>query len=263
MSSSRTIHFLILPTIFLNGLPSFAAVSMNEFLIESQLLGPRKLYIADHIIRIDCLKEGLTIISKKPFAHVTCFNRSSRRICQADSQLAVKELRTLGVLMAEAGEVKLSWSPAGSQTIQGIPCAVYRAKVTHTEAQPDKADEIDWRKYWVRKDVLVPKAVGDILAAAVCAPNIPGIPQRLEHFGSETDFNIPFLSRSNIDTKKKTLRVVITNRSMKRISVPDTFFDIPKGFKLKKDIRKVFLNRGGIESLKDAGVSPGFLFESK
>lgn len=243
--------------------PAFAAIPLYEFIVESQLLGTRKLYVSDNIARIDCPREGLTIITKKPFNRVTCFNVSSKRICEADTAAAVKDFRTLGVLMAEAGEVIIQWKPAGKEKVQGIPCEAYKAKVIHTEARPNKADEADWRKYWVRKDVEVPKSLGDILAAAVGAPNIPGIPQRLEHFGSENDFDVPFLTRSNIETKKKTLKVIISTKSKKRISVTEKFFEIPKGFKVRKDFKKVILNRGGMDSLKDAGLSPGFLFESK
>lgn len=236
---------------------------MTEFLVEGKLLGPRKMYVCDSMIRIDCPKDGLTIISKKPYTHVTCYNRTSRRICQGESSKAVEELRTLGLFMAEAGEVSISWSPVGKETIQGVPCLAYKAKVTHTEANPKKADEADWQKYWVRKDLDVPKAAGDILAASVGAPNIPGIPQRLEHFGSETDFNVPFLSRSDIDTKKKTLQVIIANKSKKVVFLPDSFFEIPQGFKKMKDFKKVLLHSGGIQSLRDAQSAPGFLFESK
>ncbi len=261
--NSLSSKLLLLPIFFLNCTPAGAAVEMDEFVVDSQLLGTRKLYVSKSIIRIDCPRESLTIISKKPFSHVTCFNKSSRRICEGESGIAVKELRTLGVLMAEVGEVKLTWNPVGAETLQGVPCTAYKAKVTHTEAQPKKADEADWRKYWVRKDLEVPKAAGDILAAAVGAPNIPGIPHRMEHFGSETDFNIPFLSRSNIDTKKKTLKVIISNKSRKKVTVPDNFFDIPKGYKTRKDFKRVLLHSGGIQSLKDARVAPDFLFESK
>jgi hypothetical protein len=258
-----SVKLILLPIFFWNCASACAALEMDEFVVESQLLGPRKLYVSKSIIRIDCPRESLTIISKKPFSHVTCFNSSSRRICQAESAIAVKELRTLGVLMAEVGEVKLTWNQVGTETLQGVPCTAYKAKVTHTEARPQKADEVDWRKYWVRKDLEVPKAAGDILSAAVGAPNIPGIPQRMEHFGSETDFNIPFLSRSDIDTKKKTLKVIISNKSRKKVTVPDSFFDIPKGYKIRKDFKKVLLHSGGIQSLKDARVAPDFLFESK
>lgn len=259
----RSIKILLVPAFLLSCASAHAALEMDEFVVDSRLLGPRKLYVSKNIIRIDCPRESLTIISKKPFSQVTCFNRSSKRICQAESAVAVKELRTLGVLMAEAGEVTLTWNPVGTEILQGVSCTAYKAKVTHTEAKPDKADEVDWRKYWVRKDLEVPKAAGDILSAAVGAPNIPGIPQRLEHFGSETDFNIPFLSRSNIDTKKKTLKVIISNKSKKKVTVPDSFFDIPTGYKMRKDFKKVLLHKGGIQSLKDARVAPDFLFETK
>ena len=259
----RPIKFFLLPTFLFCSVAANAKVEMDEFVVDSQLLGQRKLYVSRSVIRIDCARESLTIISKKPFSHVTCFNKSSKRICQADTAIAVKELRTLGVLMAEAGEVTLTWSAVGPETIQGVPCTAYKAKVTHTEAKPNKADEADWRKYWVRKDLEVPKLVGDILSASVGAPHIPGIPQRLEHFGSENDFNIPFLSRSNIDTKKKTLKVVISNKSRKKLSVPDNFFDIPEGYMKRKDFKKVLLHSGGIQSLKDAQISPDFLFETK
>ena len=140
-----------------------AGVTMYQFDVTSQLLGPRQLYISDNIIRIDCPRDGLTIISKKPFNHVTCFNNSSKRICELTSSNAVRELRNLGLIISEAGEVTLSWSKVGPESIQGVPCIAYKAKVTHTEARPDKADEVDWRKYWVRTDIEVPKSAGDIL----------------------------------------------------------------------------------------------------
>lgn len=259
----RSIKFLLLPAFLLCSASASAALEMDEFVVDSQLLGPRRLYVSKNIIRIDCPRESLTIISKKPFSHVTCFNSSSKRICEAESAIAVKQLRTIGVLVAEAGEVSLTWNAVGTETLQGVSCMAYKAKVTHTEAKPNKADEADWRKYWVRKDLEVSRPAGDILSAAVGAPNIPGIPQRLEHFGSETDFNLPFLSRSNIDTKKKTLKVIISTKSKKKVTVPDNFFDIPKGYKLRKDFKKVLLHKAGIQSLKDARVAPDFLFETK
>jgi hypothetical protein len=245
------------------GASAGAAVTMEQFEVDSHILGPRRLYISDKVIRIDCLRENLTIISKKPFDKATCFNNSSRKICDQDATRAVKELRTFGLFMSEAGEVTLSWKRSGPETVQGVPCIAYNGKVTHTEKMPNKADEADWRKYWVRNDLVVPKPAGDILSAAIGAPNIPGIPQRLEHFGSENDFNIPFLSRSNIDTQKKILRVIISTKSRKKVSVPDSFFDLPKNYKRKDDFKKVFLGSGGMQSLKDAGKAPGFLFESK
>ncbi len=262
--SRPVLSLLLLPVfIFCFCASANAAVEMDEVVVDSKLLGPRRFYISKNTIRIDCPRESLTIITKKPFDSVICFNNSSKRICEATSVVAVKELRTLGVLMAEAGEVEVTWSLVGRETVQGVPCAAYKAKVTHTEANPKKADEADWRKYWVRRDIEVTKAAGDVLSAAAGAPNIPGVPLRLEHFGSETDFNIPFLSRSNIDTKKKTLKVIISSKSKRKVTVPDTFFDIPKGYKMRKDFKRVLLNRGGIQSLKDASNSPGFLFESK
>lgn len=245
------------------GTGASAAVKLDQFDVDSLLLGPRRIYVCDKIIRIDCLRENMTIISKKPFNQATCFNNSSRKICDQDAVKAVKELRTLGLLMSEAGEVTLSWSRSGLETVQGVPCVAFKGKVTHTQKVPDKADEADWRKYWVRNDLVVPKPAGDILAAAIGAPNVPGIPQRLEHFGSEDDFNIPFLSRSNIDTKKKVLRVIISTKSRKKVSVPDNFFDSPKNYKRKDDFKRVFLGSGGLQSLKDAGKTPDFLFESK
>lgn len=257
------IKYWLLPTFLSCSLSAGAAVTMHEFVVKGALLGPRKLFISENIIRIDCPKDGLTIITRKPFTQVTCFNRTSRRICQGETAKAVMELRTLGLLMAEAGEVSISWSPVGKETIQGVPCLAYKAKVTHTEAKPKKEDEADWRKYWVRNDLAVPKTAGDILAAAVAAPNIPGIPQRLEHFGSETDFNLPFLSRSDIETRKKTLKVLITTESKNTVCVPGNFFDVPKGYKQTSDFKKVLLTGSGIQSLKDARSAPGFLFESK
>lgn len=259
----HSIKFLLLPVWWFCCASANASVEMDEFVVDSKLLGPRKLYVSASIIRIDCPRESLTIISKKPFSQVTCFNSSSKRLCQADTVVAIKDLRRLGVLMAEAGEVKLTWTTLGPETVQGVPCTAYKAKVTHTEAMPDKADEVDWRKYWVRKDIEVPRAAGDILSAAVGAPNIAGIPFRLEHFGSDTDFNIPFLTRSNIDTKKKTLKVIISNKSRKKVSVPNSFFDIPAGYKIREDFKKVLLHKGGIQSLKDARFAPDFLFETK
>jgi len=243
--------------------PAVAAVSMELFEVDSHLLGPRRLYVCDKIIRIDCLRENLTIISKKPFDQATCFNNSSRKICDQNASKAIQELRSIGSFMSEVGEVKLSWNRVGIETVQGVKCVAYKGQVTHTQAVPDKGDAADWRKYWVRNDFTVSKAAGDILSAACGAPNIPGVPQRLEHFGSENDFNIPFLTRSNIDSKKKVLKVIISTKSRRRVSVQDSFFDLPKNYKRKNDFKKVFLGSGGIQSLKDAGKAPGFLFESK
>ncbi len=112
---------------------------MDEFVVDSKLLRPRKLYISKNIIRIDCPRESLTIISKKPFNQVTCFNSSSKRLCEADSAIAVRELRALGVFMAEAGEVKTDVTKVGPETVQGVNRIAYKAKVTHTEAMPNKA----------------------------------------------------------------------------------------------------------------------------
>lgn len=263
-SNLRTrLRHLLLSAFLFCGPSANAATTMTEFLVEGKLLGPRKMYVSDSMIRIDCPKDGLTIISKSPYNRVICFNRTSRRICEGEAAQAVQELRTLGLLMAEAGEVSISWCPVGKEIIQGVPCFAYKAKVTHTEDKPKKEDEVDWRKYWVRKDLQVPKAAGDILAASVAAPNIPGIPQRMEHFGSESDFNVPFLSRSEITTKKKTLQVIIATKYKKVVSLPDSFFEIPQGFKKIKDFKKVLLHGGGIQSLKDARSAPDFLFESK
>ncbi len=122
MKPLSSIKILLLPAIMFSCASASQALEMDEFVVDSQLLGPRKLYISKSIIRIDCPRESLTIISKKPFSHVTCFNKSSKRICEAESAIAVKQLRTLGALMAEAGEVTLTWNPVGTETLQGVPC---------------------------------------------------------------------------------------------------------------------------------------------
>lgn len=240
-----------------------AEVPVTKFEVDNTLIGPRVVYVSPTNIRIDCPKNGLVIISKSPFKQVSCFNESTKAICEQETEAALEELRSVGNLMAEVGEVEMSWSKVGSEKIQGIPCTFYKAKVTHTEKNSTKNDNSDWRKYWTRNDIKVTQSAGDIIAASCGCPDISGVPQRMEHFGSENDFNIPFLARSNVDSSKKVLRVIISTKSRQSVSIAKNFFDVPTGYRKKTKIRKVILRKGGAQSLKDAGKAPGFLFESK
>ncbi|MBC7996687.1 MAG: hypothetical protein IAF58_02020 [Leptolyngbya sp.] len=243
---------------------SASTIPVEVFEIENKIFGNRTLFVSKDTVKVMITRDQVVIQSKAPYSEVVIFNNRSRMIHRNNAAKSISDIRAIGEMLSDFNGIQIIWRPHGKQVLQGVPCNVYLAEIIHEKNRNNQADTGDWRKYWTRIDVgNTSKAQGEIISAACGSPAIPGIPQRLEYFGAETDFNVSFLARSNIDSKKKILRVLQSTKSYKHVDLPANTFAIPTDYKFKKDITKVLLPGNSRSSLKDMKMSPDFLFETK
>jgi hypothetical protein len=255
---------LVLPCV---SSPAFTKTSstipVDVFEMENKIFGNRTLYISKDTIKVEITRDKVVIMSKAPYTEVVMFNNDSHTIYIGKVKQSIDDIRMIGDILSDSNGIKINWKPTGKEDLQGVPCNSYRADIIREDDRSGKPNKGDWRKYWTRRDVSTPVAQTDFISAACGVPVIPGVPQRLENFGPESDFNVSFFARSNIDTKKKVLRVLMSTKSYKRKNLPAAVFAIPKNYARKMDIKKVLLPGNSIRSLKDMKMSPDFLFETK
>jgi len=218
------------------------------------------IYVRKNAFRIE--RGDLIFVSHTPDWKVYSMRGSKKLMMKSDFEKAAKIAR-----MSEATTISETesapWKKAGKSTIKGLSAICWAAE----PKSGGKGDrwEVSNLRYWVTDDNAVSAKAGEFLAASYGLPYKGGIPLQMTYLGKSSAF-FPMAMRSSTADEKVHPRSWLETVESTKVSVPDSLFGVPKGYKEDKEFGNLYLgNKVGKDNeiLKDLMNNPKALFQSQ
>lgn len=200
----------------------------------STVTGGQNVYIAPKVLRIDNQKTGTTIVCKAPKWEVELYNKRNRTSfhCPAEDFKA-SFFQSITKVYRE-NLTNLKWKKEGVEQRDGV--SLLKMGV-HLDGEQGRLNlmSVNVRngEYFLATNFKLPPKVCNVLAVLTSMPPMGLIPIACTYYGVNS------VSASPLVTKE-----------IKKISVVDHFFEIPK-FAAASSERDVFIDPAGREAIED------------
>ncbi len=201
---------------------------------KSTVTGGQNVYITQKALRIDNQKTGTTIVCKAPKWEVDLYNKRNRTSfhCIAENFKASFFQSLTKVYRENLTNVK--WKKESTEQRDGVSI---QKMAVHVDGKQGKMGlmSVDVRngEYFLATSFKLPPKVCNVLAVLTSLPPMGLIPIECTYYGVNS------LAASPLTTKE-----------IKKISVVDPFFEIPK-FAAAPSERDVFIDPAGREAIED------------
>jgi len=219
--------------------PSALGADATLLIQDSRITGPQNVYITPKALRIDNQKTGTTLVCKAPKWELDIYNKRNRTSyhCAAEAFKA-SFFNTLTKLYREA-LTPVKWKKTGVETRQGLEILKFgvRLDMKHSHLDLMRGD-VRSAEYYVCPGLKLPDKACNVLATLYSMPLFGDVPISCTFYGD----------------RGETLYALST-KDVKKISVVDPFFDLPK-FTAAKSEREVFIDPKAQEAMEEMFGEP-------
>ncbi|CAN5627103.1 hypothetical protein BH10CYA1_BH10CYA1_43020 [soil metagenome] len=201
---------------------------------KSAVTGGQHVYITQKALRIDNQKTGTTIVCKAPKWEVDLYNKRNRTSfhCTAESFKA-SFFQSITKVYRE-NLTNLKWKKEGTEQRDGVSIL---KMAMHADGKQGKMDlmsvNVRNAEYFLATSFKLPPKVCNVLAVLTSMPPMGLIPIECTYYGVNSKAGSP-----------------LTTKEIKKISVVDPFFEVPK-FAVASSERDVFIDPAGREAIED------------
>lgn len=225
-------------------------------------VGRVTIYINAKAMRVE---QGRSIrVARAPDWKVSWYNNSRKNYYTQPFAKSLKSNRLFGATSTAITETTKPWQKGKSEKLVGLDTTQW-LNVGDATKGAAKADGISKLKYWTYFDKRIPEKSAQFVSSDLGLPYLGGLPVRYSFDGKKSAL-LPMRSRSSTADEPVGEQIYLETKEVKWVSVPDSTFDIPKGYKMAKDFTEVYLNEMPIKDnaiLNDLLKNPDALFNSQ
>jgi hypothetical protein len=195
---------------------------------EGIITGLQNVYVSPKALRIDNQKTGTTIVSRAPAWEVDLYNKKNRTMYHTTTD-KFKASFFQGITKVYRDNLGgLKWKKEGPDKQAGLPAIRYAVHLNGKLGSLELLKvPIQGAYYWLASDFKIPPKACNVLSQLNSLPLFGLLPIQCTYIGINRESSSPLFTQS-----------------VKKISVVDPFFDIPK-FDLAPSERDVFIDPAG------------------
>jgi len=201
---------------------------------ESSVTGGQNVYITPKALRIDNQKTGTTIVCKAPKWEVELYNKRNRSTFHCPTEDFKASFFQSITKVYRENLTNLKWKKEGVEQRNGVSIVKFGVHPNGTRGKMDLMDvSVRNGEYFLATSFKLPPKVCNVLAIFCSLPPMGMIPMQCTYYGVNSEAASP-----------------LSTKEIKRISVVDPFFEIPK-FPAAPSERDVFIDPAGREAIED------------